>query len=158
MASSGPSTITGIGSPVRAWVPKSWSPLWNSGVSGGVEVFGSALVGIGEVGVASADEAEDLAVVDDREDQPVPEAVDQPTVPRRGGEAAGGHLRLVDAFGSEVLDEGGPSVRRVSGLEVAVAGQLDPEPVTEVGLRPGPGEPGFEVAQGDRVHGQEPVP
>ena len=37
----------------------------------GVEVFGSGPVGIAEVGVSSTDESEDLAVMDDRENDPV---------------------------------------------------------------------------------------
>ena len=45
----------------------------------GVEVFGSGPVDIGEVGTPSTNESENLAVMDDREDDPVPEPVDQPT-------------------------------------------------------------------------------
>ena len=52
----------------------------------GVEVFGSGPVGIGEVGMSSTDEAEDLAVMDDREDDPVAEPVDQPAGACHGGD------------------------------------------------------------------------
>ena len=46
----------------------------------GVEVFGSCSVEIADFGMPSTDESEHLTVVDDREDDPVAEAVDQPVL------------------------------------------------------------------------------
>ena len=92
MASIGPSTITGIaaGGEQSTWsAPNSWAPLWNSGVSAVLRYFGPAAVGVGEVGVAAADEPENLAVVDDREDDPVAEPVDETAGAGDGGHPGG---------------------------------------------------------------------
>jgi hypothetical protein len=50
--------------------------LWNRGVSAVLRYFRAAAVSVPAVGVWVADEAENLVVVDDREDDPVAEPAD----------------------------------------------------------------------------------
>ena len=71
---------------------------------------------VGAVGMAASDEAENDAVMPDREDGPVAEPVDQPAGGGRGGDAGGEHLVFGDAEGVEVSDEGGPAGGGVAGL------------------------------------------
>jgi hypothetical protein len=53
------------------------------GSVGGIEIFRSAPVSIGAVGVPPPDKAEDLVVVDDREDDTVTEPVNETACWRR---------------------------------------------------------------------------
>jgi len=79
----------------------------------GVEVFGSSPVDIAEVGMPSTDESKNLAVVDDREDDPVPEPVDQPAGACGDGDTGDQHFLVGDPEVSEVVDEVGWSSLRV---------------------------------------------
>jgi hypothetical protein len=74
----------------------------------GVDVFGSGQVDIAEVGTPSTNESEDLAVVDDREDDPVPEAVDQQTGACGDGDTGDQHF-VGDPVPPNVVDEVGPA-------------------------------------------------
>ena len=111
---------------------------------GGVEVLRAALVGVGEVGAAAADEAEDLALVDHREHHPVAEPVDEATGAGLGGDAGGEHLGVADAAAAQVVDQVGPPGRRLTGAEPLVAGEVDAEPAGEVVAAPRVGEPVLE--------------
>ena len=64
---------------------------------GGVEVLRPGVIVVGEVGVAAGDEPEDLAVVDDRQDEPVAEPVDDRAGPGPGDEAGEFHFLVGDA-------------------------------------------------------------
>ena len=101
----------------------------------GVEVFGSSPVDIGEVGTPSTHESENLAVMDDREDDLVPEPVDQPTG-ACGGDTGDQHFFVGDPVPPEVVDEAGPACGCLTGLESVVVGELLAEPVGQILLRP----------------------
>jgi hypothetical protein len=103
----------------------------------GVEVLRSALVCLREFGAASADEPEDLAVVDHREHDPVAEAVDQPPGAGLAGDAGGQHLGVGDPVAAQLVDQVGPARWGLAGAEVLVAGEVDPEPFREVAATPG---------------------
>ena len=99
---------------------------------GGVEVFRSAAVGVGEIGVPAADEPENLAVVDDREHDAVAEPVDETAGAGDGGHAGGGHFLAGDSAAAEMVDQSGPAGRGLAGPEAQVIGQVLAEPVGEV--------------------------
>jgi hypothetical protein len=91
MASIGPSTITGTtpaapSNLVRA--EELGAALVEQGSVGGVEVLRSAAVGVGEIRVSAANKGEDLAVVDDREHDPVAEPVNKTVGAGDGGHPA----------------------------------------------------------------------
>ena len=102
----------------------------------GVEVFRSGPVGIGQVGVSSTDEAEDLAVTDDREDDPVAEAVDQPAGACHSGDTGDRHFLIGDPVPPKVINEVGPAGGCVTGLEPDVVADVCAEPVGQIMLRP----------------------
>jgi len=102
----------------------------------GVEVFGSGPVGIAEVGMLSTDESEDLAVVDDREDDPVAETVDQSAGACKSGDTGDGHFLIGDPVPPQMVNEVGPAGGCVTGLEPGVVGDVSAEPVGQVLLRP----------------------
>ena len=85
------------------------------GSVGGVEVFRSDPVGVGEIGVPAADEAENLLVVDDREDDPVTEPVDETTGAGDGCYSGGGHFLIGDAPAAQMVDQWGPAGWRLAG-------------------------------------------
>ena len=102
----------------------------------GVEVFRSGPVGIAEVGMSSTDESEDLAVMDDREDDPVAEPVDQPAGACHGGDTGDRHFFVGDPVPPQVINEVGPAGGCVTGLEPDVVGDVCAEPVGQIMLRP----------------------
>jgi hypothetical protein len=91
---------------------------------GGVEVLRSGVVGVVPVGLAAADEPEDLPVRDDGEEESVAEAVDESAGAGDGGQAGGGEFLVGDAVASQVGGKGGPGVRGLSGSVVGVAGKV----------------------------------
>ena len=163
-ASIGPSTMTGV-APLAmrsSMAPKSWAPLWNSGVSGVLRYFGPPLSAVGaEFGVAAADEAEDLgppvAGDGDGEGDAVAEPVDEPSGRGDGGDTGGDHLLVGDAVAAQVGDEVGPPGGCLAGPVVRVAGEVGPEPVGEVVASPRVGEPGLEEGLGELVDVEHPV-
>ena len=69
----------------------------------GVQVFRSCSIDIAEVGMPSTNESKHLAVVDDREDDPVPEAVDEPAGACHGGDTGDDHFVVADPMSPEVI-------------------------------------------------------
>jgi hypothetical protein len=65
----------------------------------------------------STNESQNLAVVDDREDDPVAEAVDEPAGAWHGGDTGGDHFVVADPKTPEVVDEVGPASGCLTGLE-----------------------------------------
>ena len=102
----------------------------------GVEVFRSGPVDIGEVGMPSTNESENLAVMDDREDDPVAEPVDQPAGACGDGDTGDHHFFVGDPVPPEVVDEVGPACGCLTGLESEVVGDVLAEPVGQILLRP----------------------
>src|SRR5665647_837486 len=94
---------------------------------GGVEVLWSAPVCVGQVGVSASDEAEDLAVVNDREDDPVTEPVDQPAGAGCSGHARGEHLLVGNTMTTQMVDQARPTVRGLTRTEVWVFEQVGAE-------------------------------
>ena len=104
---------------------------------GGVEVLRpGVLVVVGQVGVAASDEAEDLVVVGDRQDDTVTEPVDQGPGAGPGGQPGFEELVVGDASPAEVVNQGGPPAGCVSGADVRVGAPAG-QSLVEVG--PGPG-------------------
>ena len=81
----------------------------------GVEVLRAGRAVVGGVGVAAADEPEDVPVVGDGHDGPVAEAVDEPPGARGGREPGLEELGVGDPAPAEVVDEVGPPGRCVPG-------------------------------------------
>ena len=138
-ASRGPSTRTGV-APLLEEVGDDAVELGalveQDGV-GGVEVLRpGVLVVVGQVGVAASDEAEDLVVVGDRQDDTVAEPVDQGPGAGPGGQAGLEELVVGDAAPAEVVDQGGPAGGCVPGGDVRVGAPAG-QSLVEVG--PGPG-------------------
>jgi hypothetical protein len=73
-------------------------------------------------------ESKHLAVVDDRKDDPVAEAVDQPAGAGHGGDTGDDHFVAGDAMLPEVVDEIGPAGGCLTGLESGVVGDVLTEP------------------------------
>ena len=117
----------------------------------GVEVFGSGPVDIGEVGTPSTNESENLAVMDDREDDPVPEPVDQPAGACDDGDTGDQHFFVGDPVPPEVVDEVGPACGCLTGLESVVVGDVLAEPVGQILLPPRGGEAVSEVGEAELV-------
>ena len=67
--------------------------------------------------------------MDDREEEPVAEPVDQPTGACHSGDTGDQHFFVADPTAAEVVDEVGPACGCVTGLESLVVGQLLTEPV-----------------------------
>ena len=138
IASSGPSTSTGtaLGRGVAGGSVQLGAFAVQQRV-GGVEVLRPGVrVVVAVVGVAAGDEPENLGVVDDGQDEPVPEPVDDPPVPGPGDESGEFHLLMRDAELAEVVGEGGPAVGGVAGLEAWVVGDVDAESSGQVGPAP----------------------
>ncbi len=90
------------------------------------------------VGVAASDEPDDVLVVLDGQDEPVPEGVDEPAGAGVLGEAGGEELVVGRAVVSQVGGEGGPAGGGVPGPGARVAGEVGAaEAVSEIGLGPG---------------------
>src|SRR5215207_9164514 len=89
---------------------------------GGVEVFRSAPVGVGEIRVSAANKAENLAVVDDREHDAVAEPVDETAGAGDGGHPGGGHFIASDFAAAEMVDQSGPTGWCLPGPEAWVIG------------------------------------
>jgi hypothetical protein len=117
----------------------------------GVEVFRSGSVDIAEVGMPSTNESENLSVVDDREDDPVAEAVDEPAGACHSGDTGDDHFVVGDAMLPEVGDEVGPAGGCLAGLESPVVGDVLAEPVGEIVLSPRPREVAAEIGRGELV-------
>jgi hypothetical protein len=83
-------------------------------------------------GVPASDEAENLAVVNDGQDQPVPEPIDDPPIPGPGDDSGELHLLFGDAVLAKVPGEGGPAVGGVAGQEAGVVGDVDAESFGQV--------------------------
>lgn len=101
--------------------------------------------------MAAGDEAEDLAVMGDREDRAVAEAVDQVAGGGLLGDAGEDHLAVGDSQSAEVADEGGPAVGGVAGSVAGIACDVGVEPVDEVVVCPGVGEAGLVELGGQFV-------
>jgi hypothetical protein len=80
-------------------------------------------------GWPSTNESKDFTVVDDGEDDPVPEAVDKPAGACHGGDTGDDHLVIGDAMLPEVVDEVGPAGGCLTGLEPGVVGDVLAESV-----------------------------
>lgn len=132
---------------------------------GGVEVLRSGLPVLTDlraivvvVGVAAGDEAEDVTVGGDGQDEPVPEPVDDRPAAGAGGESSEFHLLVGDAVPAQVLGEPGPGVGGVAGQEAGVVGDVGTKPSTQIGAAPH--ARGVVVAvevEGELVHLKEPV-
>lgn len=127
---------------------------------GGVEVLRSGVLVL-QLRVTAADEAEgfELAVgsaAGDGEDDAVAEPVDEPARAGGRGQTGLGELEVAGAVAAKVTDEVGPAGRGVPGADVGVAGEVDPDTVDEVALRPGPGETGGVVIQCEPVELENP--
>ena len=72
------------------------------------------------------------------------------------GQPGCGELEVGGSVAAEVGDEVGPAGGGVPGLDVGVAGEVEAEPVGEVGLGPGAGEAGGVVVQGEPVELEDP--
>ena len=117
----------------------------------GVDVFRSGQVDIAEVGTPSTNESENLAVVDDREDDLVPEAVDQPAGACGDNHTGNQHFFVGDPVPPKVVDKVGPACGCLTGLESVVAGQLLTEPVGQIVLPPRGREAVSEVGEAELV-------
>src|SRR5512133_3814044 len=84
----------------------------------------------------STNEAKHLTVMDDREDNPVAEAVDEPAGACHGGDTGGDHFVVADPMLSEVVDEVGPAGGCLAGLESRVVGDVLAESVGQIVLSP----------------------
>src|SRR4029453_6893783 len=73
----------------------------------GVEVFGSSPVDIGKVGTPSPNESENLAVMDDREDDPGREPGAQPAGACSDSDTGDHHFFVGGPVPPEVVDEAG---------------------------------------------------
>lgn len=124
----------------------------------GVEIFGSAPVFVGQVGVSASDEPENLppAGVGEGEDDAVPETVDESSGADAGSQASGEEFVSGRALSSQVGGEAGPTVRGVTRSQLRVAGQVDAEPVSQVALTPRAGVPGLVVVEGLGVEIDKP--
>jgi len=127
---------------------------------GGVEVLGSNVVEgpvlVGQRRVAPTDEAEDLAVVDDRHHGPVAEPVDQPPGAGAGGHPGFGHLLIGHAEAPQVRDETSPSGGGVARAEVRVLGRVLTQAGGQVLLRPALRVAGLEERQRHPIHLEHP--
>jgi hypothetical protein len=123
---------------------------------GGVEVFRAGAVVVAAGGVASADEAAHFAVVVDRRDEPVAEAVDDAPGAGVGAEAGGHDVGVGRAEAVQVLGERGPRCGGVAGLESFVAGEVVTEPAGDVGGGPRVGVVGTEEVQRVLIEFDEP--
>ena len=113
--------------------------LVEQGRGGGVEVFRAGVWGvIGEGGVATADEPEDVPAlgVEDGKQRPVAEPVDQPAVPGGGGESGFCQFGVADPTRTQVVDQVGPTLGGVTRADVGVPGDVDTEAFSQVGPRP----------------------
>jgi hypothetical protein len=126
------------------------SPVEQRGVAG-VEVFGSSQADIGEAGTPSPNESENLAIMDDREDEPVPEPVDQPAGACDDTDTGDQHFFVGDPVPPEVVDEAGPTCGSLTSLESVVVSDVLTEPVGQILLRPRGGEAVSEVGEAELV-------
>jgi hypothetical protein len=117
----------------------------------GVDVFGSGQVDIGEVGTPSTDGSEDLAVMDDREDDPVAESVDRSAGACGDGDTGDQHFFVGDPQLSEVVDEVGPACGCLTGLEPGIVGEVCAEPIDQILLSPRGWEAVAEVGEAELV-------
>jgi hypothetical protein len=95
------------------------------------------VAGIAQVGVPAANEADDLAVVDDREHDAVAEPVDETAGAGNGGHSGGGHFIAGDSAAAEMINQSGPAGRGLAGPEAYVIGQVLAEPVGQILVSPG---------------------
>src|SRR5215212_10612682 len=84
----------------------------------------------------STNESKHLTVVDDREDDPIPEAVDQPAGAGHGGDTGNDHFLVADPVTPKVVDEVGPADGCLTGLEPGVISDVLTEPVSQILLPP----------------------
>ena len=137
MASMGPSTMTGILPSVRFWAPKSWAPLWNSGVSAVLRYFGPARA----VSAASGwrrptnPSTSPSGSVMGKMIRSRKRSISRP-VRAVVGDPGGEHLLVGDAVAAEVVDQPGPAGRRLAGPESGVAGQVLPHPGPQIVASP----------------------
>src|SRR5215212_11264797 len=96
----------------------------------------------------STNESKHLTAVDDREDDPVPEAVDQPAGACHGGDTGDDHFVVGDAMLPEVVDEVGPARGCLTGLESEVVGDVLAESVGQIALPPRRGKVAAEIGDG----------
>ena len=82
----------------------------------------------------STNESKHLAVVDDREDDPVPEAVDEPAGACHGGDTGDDHFVVGNPPTTEMVDEVGPAGGCLTGLESRVVGDVLAESVGQIVL------------------------
>jgi hypothetical protein len=80
-------------------------------------------------GWPSTNESKDFTVVDDGEDDPVPEAVDKPAGACHGGDTGDDHFFVGDPVAPQVVNEVGPACGCVAGLEPDVVADVCAEPV-----------------------------
>jgi hypothetical protein len=148
MASIGPSTITGIPDGELVWKNSvQLRSLVKQRCFAGVEVFRCCPVDVAEIGMPPTDESKHLAVVDDWEDDPVPEAVDEPAGACHGGDTGDDHFVVADPMLPEVVGEVGPAGGCLPGLESGVVGDVLAEPVGQIFLAPRRGEVAPEIAR-----------
>jgi hypothetical protein len=84
----------------------------------------------------STNESENLTVVDDREDDPVPKAVDEPAGACRGGDTGDDHFVVADPETPEMVDEVGPAGGCMTGLKSRVVADVLTEPLGQIVLPP----------------------
>jgi hypothetical protein len=86
--------------------------------------------------MSSTDESENLAVVADREDDPVAEPVDQPAGACGDGHTGDQHFLIGDPAPPQMINEVGPAGGCVTGLEPDVVADVCAEPVGQIMLPP----------------------
>src|SRR5215203_555881 len=84
----------------------------------------------------SADEPQDLAVVNDREDDPVAEPVDQSAGACDNGYAGDRYLLVGDPVPPKIINQAGPAGGCLARLESGIIGDVSAEAVCQVLLPP----------------------
>jgi hypothetical protein len=84
--------------------------------------------------VPAADKAENLATVDDREDDPVAEPVNLTAGAGDGCDSGDDHLLAADPTVPEMINQPGLPGRRLPRPETPIIDQILTEPLREIGL------------------------
>jgi hypothetical protein len=86
--------------------------------------------------VPAADKAQNLATVDDREDDPVAESVDETAGAGDGGDSGSHHLLAGDTALPEMIDQSGRAGGGLSGLVTLIVDEIMAKTLREIGLTP----------------------
>src|SRR4051812_14831456 len=106
----------------------------------------------------STDESKHVTVVDDREDDPVAEAVDESAGVGYRSDTGHDHLIVTDTLLSEVVDEVGPAGGCLAGLKSGVVADVLAESVGQIVLPPRRRKVAAEIGEAQLVDPEHAFP